>query len=81
MGDYLEFNEDTFELKVKIQQGATKQAGVNGCQVDDVIIFVKEMIEKFNSDFPCRSLVITELWLERRKENREKHGVEGFNKK
>jgi len=71
----------------QIQSGPIKEFGVNGCQIDDVIAWVKEKIEGFNAAFPCRenSLVITKLeeallWSMARKLNREKRGVEGQNK-
>lgn len=86
--DYLVFNSTTFELTAKLQLGPIGEVGVNGCQVDDIIAFAREFITGLNKDFPCRenSLVITkleeaEMWLRRRKEDREKRGVEGFNKK
>jgi len=85
--DYLFFNPETFELKAKIQLNPIKEVGVNGCQIDDVIVFVREFISGLNREFPCRenSIAITkleeaEMWLKRRKEDREKRGVEGFNK-
>lgn len=86
LNKYLAFNPKTFELNVKLQQGPIKQAGVNGAQIDDVIVFVRELITGFNKEFPCRenAIVITkleeaEMWLKHRKEDREKRGVEGFN--
>lgn len=88
MVDYLVWNEKTFELKVKLQLNPIKEVGLNGVQIDDVIIFVREFITKRNNEFPCRenSIVITkleeaEMWLERRKRDRVERGVEGFNKK
>lgn len=84
---YLTFTA-TGDLRVKLQCGAVKEVGVNGAQIDDVIIFAREFIENHNHKFPCRenSLAITkleeaEVWLKRRKEDREKRGVEGYSKK
>jgi len=69
-----------------IQSGPIKEFGVNGCQIDDVIAWAKEKIEGFNQAYPCRenSLVITKLdeallWLQKRKQDREKRNVEGKN--
>jgi hypothetical protein len=74
-------------VKFTIQSGPIKEFGVNGCQIDDVIIWAKEKIEGFNKAFPCRenSLVITKLeeallWSLKRKLDREKRQVEGLNK-
>lgn len=78
---------DHSELRVKLQDGPIKEAGENGAQIDDVIVFAKEFIERHNNIFPCRenSLAITKLdeslmWLQHRKEDREKRGVEGYSK-
>ena len=84
---YITFDQ-TGELRVKLQNGPVKEAGENGAQIDDVIAFAKEFIENHNNKFPCRenSLAITKLdeslmWLQRRKEDRERRGVEGYSKK
>jgi len=69
------------------QVGPIKEAGANGCQIDEMVKFARLTITAFNAKFPCRenSLAITkleetEMWLQRRKENREARGVEGENK-
>ena len=69
------------------QSGPIKEFGENGGQIDDIIEWVKEKIEGFNRDFPCRenAMVITKLdeallWLMKRKLDREKRAVEGQNK-
>jgi hypothetical protein len=69
-----------------IQDGPVKENGVNGCQVDTIIEAAKLIIEGLNKNFPCRenSVAITKLdealmWLEKRKKDREKRGVEGLN--
>lgn len=70
-----------------IQSGPVKEFGINGCQIDDVITWVKDRIEGFNKDFPCRenSMIITKLdeallWSLKRKQDREKRSVEGTSK-
>ena len=85
---YVTWDQNRFELSVKIQCGPIKERGINGCQIDDVIVFAREFINNLNKEFPCRenSLVVTkleeaEMWLQRRKEDREKRGVEGYSKK
>jgi len=85
--DYLEFDYTAFEFKAKLQKNPIKEVGVNGCQIDEVILFAKDFIEALNGNYPCRenSLAITKLdealmWLEKRKKDREKRGVEGYNK-
>ena len=88
MSEFLEFDYTTFELRAKIQLEPIKEVGVNGCQIDEVIVFAKSFIQGLNDIFPCRenSLAITkleeaEMWLQRRKEDREERGIEGYNKK
>ena len=86
--DYLVFNSTTFELTAKLQLGPIGEVGVNGCQIDDVIVFARKFISNLNKEFPCREnytvirkLEEAEMWLQRRKEDREERGVEGFSKK
>ena len=78
---------DKNSLSFTLQNGPTKENGVNGCQVDTLIEAAKIIIEGLNSEFPCRenALAITKLeeallWLGKRKADREKRSVEGFNK-
>ena len=76
------------KLEFQIQDGAVKENGINGCQIDDVIETAKNIIQSFNNRFPCRenSMIITKLdeallWSLKRKLDREKRGVEGLDKK
>ena len=85
--EFITWDRNRFELSVSIQRGPVKEKGVNGCQIDDVIVFAREFITNLNLEFPCRenSLVITkleeaEMWLDRRRKDRERRGVEGYNK-
>lgn len=71
-------------VKFTVQSGPIKEFGVNGCQIDDVIVWAKEKIEGFNKAFPSRenSMIITKLdeallWSAKRKMDREARGVEG----
>ena len=80
----IQWNEETYMLQAKIQQGPIKEVGVNGVQVDDVIEWCKDMITKFNSQASCRenAMVITKLdealhWLDHRTKDREGREVEG----
>jgi hypothetical protein len=90
------FNDKTFievddvnnSIVMKIQNGAIKENGINGCQIDTVIETAKIIIEELNNKFPCRenSMAITKLdeclmWLDKRKQDRIKRDVEGFSKK
>lgn len=86
-GYYISINESMNTMAFKIQNGAVKENGVNGCQVDTVIEAAKLIIEGLNKKFPCRenSMAITKLdeclmWLELRTKNRIKQGIEGYSK-
>jgi hypothetical protein len=77
-------HDDTNQIAFQIQNGPIKEAGVNGCQVDEVITTAKMMIEGLNAKFPCRenAVAITKLdealmWLDKRKKDRLKRNVEG----
>ena len=85
---HIEINHEDNAITFKIQNGPIKENGINGCQVDEIIRTAKTIIEGLNYKFPCRenSVAITKLdealmWLEERKKDRIKRGVEGFNKK
>lgn len=75
---------ETKYMSIELQDGPIKEHGVNGCKVDDVVIFARDRIAEFNKDFPCRenALVLTKLdeaimWLDARTKDRTKRGVEG----
>ena len=85
--NFIYVRNDKNSLSFTIQNGPIKEAGVNGCQVDTVIETAKVIIEGLNKLYPCRenSCAITKLdealhWLNARKANREKRGVEGTSK-
>lgn len=68
------------------QRGPIKEVGVNGCQIDAMVEFVRRTIEVFNKKFPCRENVIAitklqeaEMWLRERTRDRESRSVEGKN--
>lgn len=75
-------------IQIQLQDGPIKENGVNGCQIDDVIVYCRDKIVEFNTKengkFACRenSVAITKLddaliSLQRRTENREARVVEG----
>ena len=73
-------------VKFMIQSDPISQVGINGCQVGDMLEFVKELYKSLNEAFPCRenSLTITKLeeaqhWQEARTKDRLKRQVEGKN--
>jgi hypothetical protein len=87
-GEYKPFITITDESVTFIGQGGPiKEVGINGCQIDDIIEFAKDVLEVFNKRVPCRetSMMITKLdeallWSIKRKIDREKRQVEGTSK-
>lgn len=82
--EFVEVDHDKNAITFKIQNGPIGENGVNGCQVDTMIIAAAEIIRGLNKKFPCRenSCAITHLdealhWLKARKTDRVKRGVEG----
>ena len=74
-------------LSFKIQNGPIKEVGVNGCQVDTLFATGLVMLDALNRNFPCPEnemaiIKVKELlmWLEERKRDRVRRGVEGYNK-
>jgi hypothetical protein len=86
--NFIYVRHDKNSLSFTIQNGPIQEAGVNGCQVNEVIQAAKIIIEGLNLKFPCRenSVAITKLdealmWLDKRKKDRETRGVEGKSEK
>ena len=85
--NYIYVRHDVNSISFTIQNGPIKEVGKNGCQVDDIIAVAKTILEGLNERFRCvetfaaiKSLDDALFWLNKRKEDREKRGVEGFNK-
>lgn len=83
-GQYVVVDHEKNTILFKIQNGPIKEAGKNGCQVEDVIAVSKHIVEQLNSKFPCRenAMMITKLdeaimWSKKRTANRKTRGVEG----
>ena len=83
---FIYVRHDVNSLSFTIQNGPIKENGINGCQVDTVIDAAKTIIEGLNNKFPChendqtiKALDEALMWLDMRKTNREKRGVEGTN--
>lgn len=82
--NFIYIRHDVNSLSFNLQNGPIKEKGVNGCQVDTLIEAAKVILEGLNKNFPCRenASAITKLdealmWLQKRKTDREKRGVEG----
>ena len=72
------------EIGIKLQSAPISEVGIDGLQIDDVIELIKNIIQSFNTAFPCRENTMcinhldeAQLWLIKRKLDREKRNVEG----
>ena len=78
-------SENEIFTRIKFQDGAIKEFGVNGCHNEDLIAIVIDRLQGFQSGkFGCRenALAITKLeealmWLNKRTSDRIRRGVEG----
>lgn len=84
---FIYVRHDKNSLAFTIQNGPIKEAGKNGCQVEDIIAVAKHMVEQLNAKFPCRenAMMITKLdeaimWSKKRTQDRKARNVEGLNK-
>jgi hypothetical protein len=76
-------------ITIEIQNGPRKEVGDNGVDVDVLGELWLDILKDLNSsEFRCRetSITITKIeealmWQQKRRENREKFGVEGTNLK
>ncbi len=75
-------------IGIDLQSAPVSEVGIDGMQIEDIILVIVEIIKSFNSKYPCRenSIVITKLeeahlWCLKRKMDREKRAVEGKNEK
>ncbi|MEE9458256.1 MAG: hypothetical protein V3V84_00670 [Candidatus Bathyarchaeia archaeon] len=76
------------KIEIILQNGVISKNGVNGCQIDDVLILCKEILIKLNNQLSCREteIAITKVqeaihWLIERKRDRQQRGVEGREEK
>ncbi len=72
---------------VIFQDGPVGNVGVNGCQIEDLLVIIIDRLEKFQMDlFACRenALALTKIqealhWLDARTADRVERDVEGMN--
>ena len=86
--NFVYVRNDVNSIAFTIQNGPVEENGVNGCQVDTMIEASLAIIKGLNGNFPCKEngkaiekLTEALFWMEERKRDRVKRGVEGFNKK
>lgn len=73
--------------ELRFQLGPVKEAGINGCQNEQILSVIVHRLGVLNKAFPCRENAIAIahietalLWLEKRTADRLARGVEGHNK-
>ncbi len=86
--NFIEINTTSNSITFHIQNGPIKEKGVNGCQVDTILTTVKVIVEGLNKNFPCienekalEKMTEALMWMEERKRDRVRRGVEGYDKK
>ncbi len=69
-----------------VQDGPINEAGINGCQAQDMLQFVRHLFKSLDNEFPCTENKVTielldlaDHWQNKRNEDRIKRGVEGNN--
>lgn len=84
---FIYVRHDVNSLSFNLQRGPIKENGVNGCQVDTLIEAARVIIDGLNDQFPCEEnrqalIALDEAlnWMDIRRRNREKRGVEGTSK-
>ncbi|MEC8057316.1 MAG: hypothetical protein VX136_09420 [Pseudomonadota bacterium] len=84
---YQIYNPEKFTVDISFQNGPVKEHGVNGITNEALLAIILHRLRVLNQAYPCRenSLAITNIeqglmWLEQRTKDRQKRGVEGFNK-
>ena len=74
-------------LSIKLQDGSVLENGINGLQIDDVIMLVAAILAELDKKVTCRENLLTLVhldeaynWQLRRKADREFRKVEGTDK-
>ena len=75
---------DKGSISFTLQTGPIKEVGVNGCQIDALIIMARDIIKYFNDQYPCQenvlaleALTVALKELDRRTARREREKTEG----
>lgn len=82
--EFIVVNHKNNGISFKIQDGPIGEVGVNGCQVDTIIVACRIILDGLDKQYPCmeNKRAIDGLqsaldWLEVRKRDRESRSVEG----
>lgn len=86
--NFVYIRQDVNSIAFTIQKGPIKENGVNGCQVDTMVMAALLIIKRLNVQFPCpeneaalNGLSVALAALKARTANRERRGVEGTDKR
>jgi len=86
--DYVRIDAQNSQIWLQIQDGAIKENGENGCQIEKLGEIWLDILNKFNEKFQCiqndKTITFLKWALEeqkKRKLDREERKVEGYNKK
>jgi hypothetical protein len=84
---YVRISDKDNVIAFRLQDGPTKDVGLNGCSLNTVISAVRQILEGLNDLTPCEEnskaiehLKSAYIELEKRKLDREKRGVYGTGK-
>jgi len=82
--NFVYVRQDVGSISFTLQNGPIKEVGVNGCQIDTIILAARTILAGFNTKAPSRetACAITKLdealhWLEARTKDRITRKVEG----
>ena len=82
----IQLRVDKGSISFTLQTGPIKEVGVNGCQIDALIIMARDIIKYFNDQYPCQenilaleALTVALKELDRRTQRREREKTEGTN--
>ena len=85
--EYIIIFEENNAIGFRLQNGPIKEVGINGCDISTIIDAVTLILLGLNRKFSCEEnakaincLMRASQFLEERKANREKRGVEGLDK-
>jgi len=84
LGQFILIQEDANLITFKLQNGATKDFGLNGCSFNTVVSFLRQVLTKLDEKHPSvhnyaaiEHLKSAYIELEKRKADRERRGVYG----
>lgn len=56
--EYVKIDPENNKLAITFQKGPRKECGVNGVQLDILLVLISHMMDNMNIKFPCKENVI-----------------------